>query len=282
MRNKILLLPLLLLAVACNNNRQDAEAMLNRAEQYYRAGDCLAATQWIDSISVAYPDEVEIIRKGMMLQCHVNQKMYEVELVRIDSLYNIATAEVAALKSRFELVKEGKEQTVANYVYKGSRSGGVVSKSELRAHVTEKGDFLLTSVYFGGNKINHTGISVKHPNGGEATSKLMAYDGAKNYRYTSGGNAVEMVTYNLAQCREVADAIAQTAGKVSVNYVGGKKHSITIDNNTRKAIADTYRLAVAMAQVDSLYSQREYSILQLELADRQLMKLQDQETQQEK
>lgn len=281
MKNKILLLPLLLLAVACAGNKQDAEAMLNQAEQYYMAGDCVAATQWIDSISVVYPDEVEIIRRGMMLQCQVNQKMYEAELIRVDSLYNIVTAEVAALKPQFELVKEGKEQTVANYVYKGSRSGGVVSKSELRAHVTEKGDFLLTSVYCGGNKINHTGISVKHPNGGEATSKLMAYDGAKNYRYTSGGKAVEMVTYNLAQCREVADAIAQTTGKLVVNYVGGKNHSITLDNNTRKAIADTYRLAVAMSQVDSLYSRREYSILQLELADRQLMKLQDQEAEKE-
>lgn len=281
MKNKILLLPLLLLAVACTGNKQDAEAMLNQARQYYMAGDCVAATQWIDSISVVYPDEVEIIRRGMMLQCQVNQKMYEAELIRVDSLYNIVTAEVAALKPQFELVKEGKEQTVANYVYKGSRKGGAVSKSELRAHVTEKGDFLLTSVYCGGNKINHTGISVKHPNGGEATSKLMAYDGAKNYRYTSGGKAVEMVTYNLAQCREVADAIAQTTGKLVVNYVGGKNHSITLDNNTRKAIADTYRLAVAMSQVDSLYSRREYSILQLELADRQLMKLQDQEAEKE-
>lgn len=281
MKNKILLLPLLLLAVACTGNKQDAEAMLNQAQQYYMAGDCAAATQWIDSISVVFPDEVEIIRRGMMLQCQVNQKMYEAELIRVDSLYNIVTAEVAALKPQFELVKEGKEQTVANYVYKGSRSGGVVSKSELRAHVTEKGDFLLTSVYCGGNKINHTGISVKHPNGGDATSKLMAYDGAKNYRYTSGGKAVEMVTYNLAQCREVADAIAQTTGKLVVNYVGGKSHSITLDNNTRKAIADTYRLAVAMSQVDSLYSRREYSILQLELADRQLMKSQDQEAEKE-
>lgn len=272
MKNKILLLPLLFLAVACGSNKQDAEAMLNQAEKHYLTGDFTTATQWIDSIGIVYPDEVEVIRKGMMMQCQVNQKMYEKELIRVDSLYNVATAEVAALKPRFELVREGKEQTLANYIYKGSRSGGVVSKSELRAQVTEKGDFQLTSIYFGRNKINHTGISV---NG--VASKSVAYDGAKNYRYTSGGNAVEMVTYNLAQCCSVADAIAQNAsGKIVVKYTGGKNYSATLDKNRCQAIAETYRLAVALAQVDSLQSRREYSILQLELADRQLMKLQDQ------
>lgn len=272
MKSKILLLPLLLLAVACGGNKQDAEAMLSQAEHHFLAGNYTAATQWIDSISATYPNEVETIREGMMLQCKVNQQMYEKELIRVDSLYNAATAEVAALKPQFELVREGKEQTLANYFYKGTRSGGVISKSELRAQVTEKGDFQLTSIYCGSNKINHTGISVSG-----IASKTIAYDGAKNYRYTSGGNTVEMVTYNMTQCREVANAIAQsTSGKLTVNYTGGKSYNITLDKNRRKAIADTYRLAVALAQVDSLQSRREYSILQLELADRQLMKLEDQ------
>ncbi len=275
MKTKFLFLPLLLLVVACGNNKQNAEDMLNRAEQYYIAGDCAAATQWIDSISAVYPDEVDVIRRGMMLQCQVNQKLYERELIRVDSMYNAATAEVAALKPLFELVREGKEQTLANYVYKGSRSGGVISKSELRAQVTEKGDFQLTSIYCGSNKINHTGVSVSG-----IASKSIAYDGAKNYRYTSGGNAVEMVTYNMSQCREVAEAIAQSSsGKLTVNYTGGKSYKLTLDKNRRQAIADTYRLACALAASDSLLSRREYSILQLELADRQLMKLQDQASQ---
>lgn len=271
MKTKILFLPLLLLAVACSNSKQDAEDMLSTAERHFLSGNYAEATQWIDSISAVYPHEVDVIREGMMLQCKVNQMMYEEELIRVDSLYNVAKAEVEALKPQFVLVREGKEQTLANYVYKGYESNGAVSKSGLRAQVTEKGDFQLTSIYYGGSKINHTGISV---NG--VASKAIAYDGAKNYRYTTGGNVVEMVTYNMTQCRDVADAIANASGKLAVNYTGGKKYSVTLDGNHRKAIADTYRLACALAQTDSLQSCYEYSKLQVELADRQLMKLEEQ------
>ena len=89
----------------------------------------------------------------MLLQCHVNQKRYERELIEVDSLYNAATAELASLKGRFELVREGKEQTLANYVYKGTRTKGEVKRSELRVQVTEKGDLQLTSVYYGTSKL---------------------------------------------------------------------------------------------------------------------------------
>lgn len=279
MKYKILILPLLFLSIACGNDKQAAEDMLGKAEQYYLSGDYVAATQWIDSINVVYPQEVEVIRNGMMLQCKVNQKMYERELIHIDSLYNAVNAEVATLKPQFELVREGKEQTVANYIYKNSHRSGEISHSEIYAQVTEKGDFQLTSIYFGGRKINHTGISVKRADGSMATTQAIAYDGGKNYRYTTGNNAVEIVTYNLAQCREVAEAIANfSGGSMRVSYTGGKDYGIKIGERTSHAIAASYRLALALAQSDSLQSRREYSILQLELADRQLMKLEEKAT----
>lgn len=278
MKNRIL--PLLSLAcvamlTACNDNEKNALAMYDTAEQYYMTGDYATATLWVDSISKTFPQEFDVIRKGMMLQCHINQQRYEKELIYIDSLYNVATNEVAALKPQFELVREGKEQTLANYVYKNSRKKGEVTRSELRAHVTEDGGFQLTSVYCGGGKINHTGIVVAY-GGNEYATQNIAYDGGKNYRYVSGGKAIEMVTYNTAQCRDAVEAIAQaTDDKITIRYTGGKKHNITLDKKSREAIAKSYRLAQVWALSDSLQSRREFSILQLELADRQLMKLQD-------
>ena len=280
MKHKILFLPLLLLAVACNNNRENAEALYTQAEHLYEAGDYVAATHMIDSISKAYPQEVETIRRGMLLQCHVNQKHYEIELIRIDSLYNATVNKMNMLKNEFELVREGKEQTLANYVYKNTHSKKEISSSALRAHVTEKGDFILTSIYCGGSKINHTGISVIAPDGSTVPTKAIAYDGGKNYRYTTGGNNIEMVSYNLSQCGNAMEVIANGEGKMSVNYTGGKKYSLALDAAQRNKIAKTYRLARTMALSDSLQSQREYSIMQLELADRQLMKLQDKSVEQ--
>ena len=86
MKNKILMLPLLLSVVACGNNEKLAQEMYNQAEQLYLSGDYIAATQWVDSISATYPQEVDVIRNGMLLQCHINQKRYEKELIEVDSL----------------------------------------------------------------------------------------------------------------------------------------------------------------------------------------------------
>lgn len=275
MKHKFLILPLLIFIVACSNNRENAEALYMQAEQLYNNGEYTTATQYVDSISHVYPQEVEIIRRGMLLQCHINQKYYENELIRIDSLYNATISQLESLKGQFNLVREGKEQTLANYVYKNSRSDKEISRSALRAHVTEKGDFILTSVYFGNSKINHTGISTTAPSGNNVATTAIAYDGGKNYRYTTGNNNVEMVSYNLTQCGDVADAIAQSQGKMSIKYTGGRNYTLSLDNNSRNAIAATLRLAQTMAMTDSLMSLREYSIMQLELADRQLMKLED-------
>ena len=276
MRNKILLLPLLSLVVACGNNEKLAQEMLNQAELLYNQGHYIEATQWVDSISATYPQETDVIRQGMMLQCHINQKRYERELIEVDSLYNAAQAELSALKNRFELVREGKEQTLANYVYKGTRTKGEVKRNELRVHVTEKGDLQLTSVYFGKSKLNHTGVMAQLADGTFAQTAAIAYDGGKNYRYNSGDDVVEMVTYNLSQCRDVVSLIAANPqAKCRVKYTGGKSQDLNIDKHTREAIANSYRMAQLFVETDSLASRREFGIIQLELADRQLMKLQD-------
>ena len=276
MKNKILLLPLLSLVVACGNNEKLAQEMLSQAELLYNQGNYIEATQWVDSISATYPQETDVIRQGMMLQCHINQKRYERELIEVDSLYNAAQAELSALKNRFVLVREGKEQTLANYVYKGTRRKGEVKSSELRVHVTEKGDLQLSSIYYGKSKLNHTGVMAQLADGTFAKTAAIAYDGGKNYRYKTGENNVEMVTYNLSQCRDVVALIAANPqAKCRVKYTGGKSKDLNIDKLTREAIANSYRMAQLFVMTDSLASRREFGIIQLELADRQLMKLQD-------
>ncbi len=277
MKHRFLFIPLLLAIAACNNNRENAEAMYNQAQQLYEVGDYEAATHMIDSISNLYPQEVETIRRGMLLQCQVNQKYYEKELIRIDSLYNNAVSEMNSLKNEFTLVREGQEQTLANYVYRDTHSNKAINRSALKAHVTEKGDFILTSIYYGNSKIGHTGLSVTTADGTTVSTKAIAYDGGKNYRYTTGNMNIEIVSYNLSQCHDVMQALAETRGKMTIHYTGGKPYKLSLDAASHNAVSRTYRLAQTMALSDSLLSQQQYSIKQVEIADRQLMKLEEEE-----
>ena len=274
MRNGFLLILAALLVTACTSDEKKAAQLYAQAESYYNDGNYYAAKIWIDSIEASYPKAFDVIREGMVLQCRINQKVYERDLVTTDSLYNIAQKELDELKPLFELSRESEYQTERNYVYKKSRPGQAVTGSGLRAQVTESGEFRLISIYNGSKGINHTGIRVKKPDGTYCETASVAYDGARNYRFTDGGKTTEMVTYNKTQCYEVAELIVLSNNKeLSVQFTSGSNYSMPLDKNTRLAIAETYRLAQALSMVDSLSKRREYGIKQLELADSQLLKL---------
>lgn len=275
MKKSILILPLLLMvSAACSNDNGKAEAFYAQAEQYYRAGDYKNASLWIDSIEVCYPKAFDIIRKGMVLQCRINQKIYERDLLVTDSLYNAALRDLDSLKPLFDLTRESEYQTERNYIHRKQGVSRTVSRSELLAQVTEGGEFRLISVYHGKGAIDHTGIRVELPDGSFSESASIAFDGAKNYRYTDGGMTTEMITYNLQQCKPVADMIAlENVDKATVRYTGGKRYSLPLSASSRQSIAETYRLYRMLFVTDSLSKRREYGIKQLELADAQLMKL---------
>lgn len=283
MKNGCLLILVTLLASACTSDEKKAEQLYAQAESYYNEGNHYAAKIWIDSIEASYPKAFDAIRDGMVLQCRINQKVYEHDLLTTDSLYNMAKKELDALKPLFELSRESEYQTERNYVYKKSRPGQAITGSGLRAQVTESGEFRLISIYNGNKGINHTGIRVKKPDGSYCETASVAYDGARNYRFTDDGKTTEMVTYNKTQCYAVAELIVLSNNKeLSVQFTGGRNYSMPLDNNTRLAIAETYRLAQALSMVDSLTKRREYGIKQLELADAQLLKLEGQQQSGEK
>ncbi len=274
MKNGYLLIMAALLATACTGDEEKAAQLYAQAESYYNEGNYSAAQTWIDSIETSYPKAFGTIKEGMVLQCRINQKVYEHDLLVTDSLYNIARQELDGLKSLFELSRESEYQTERNYVYKKGRPGLAITGSGLRAQVTESGEFRLISIYNGNKGINHTGIRVKRPDGSYCETAAIAYDGARNYRFTDDGKSTEMITYKKSQCHEVAELIALSNDKkLTVQFTGGSNYSIPLDKNARLAIAETYRLSQALATVDSLSKRREYGIKQLELADAQLMKL---------
>lgn len=278
MKSQYLLILLTLVAAGCSNEDKKAAEMYAQAERYYDEGNYYTAKLWIDSIEASYPKAFDVIRDGMVLQCRINRKVYEHDLVMTDSLYNMAKHSLEELKPLFELTRETEYQTERNYIYKKAHTGSVIKASGLRAQVTESGDFRLISIYTGSHPINHTGIRIVSPDGSYCATDAVPYDGARNYRFTNDGKTTEIVTYNKTQCYAVAELIVLSSNrKLTVDYTGGKKYAIPLDKNTCLAIAETYRLAQVLSLTDSLAKRREYGIRQLEIADAQLIKLEEQQ-----
>lgn len=273
MKKILLLLPVMLLVVACSNEEEKkATELYDQAQASYQAGDYLTATALLDSLAATYPEVTDIQRQALTLQCEVNQKRNEKELHEVDSTLIAALAyRDSLIGANFELVSEHQEQTLANYIYKGTFTTAPISKSQIRACVNEKGYLELTSIYCGGAKVNHTHITTTQPDGTLISSDTIPYDEALNYRYTSGGSNIELVTYKIEQCEGIIDAIAANPNtRITVTLVGDKSAQVTLDDKSRTAILESHRLALAFANVKDLESRYKYCTEQLNIANSQL------------
>ena len=114
----------------------------------------------------------------------------------------------------------------------------------MRIQVTEKGEMQLLSVYCGAYPLQHESIKVSLPDGTYAMTTAVPYDGASNYRYYIDGRNIETITYSESKMRRVADFIVAAENRPdSVSYEGKKPFSFRLDNTTRKAITESYKLA---------------------------------------
>ena len=77
----------LLLIVACKDNRQqEAEQLLEQAEQQFEASDYQAALSTIDSLRKVYPNAINTRKKALKLYQNIELKKAQEELAITDSL----------------------------------------------------------------------------------------------------------------------------------------------------------------------------------------------------
>ena len=77
----------LLVAIACKDNRQQqAEQLLQHAEQQFETGEYLQALSTIDSVRKVYPNAINTRKKALTLYQNIELKRAQQELAITDSL----------------------------------------------------------------------------------------------------------------------------------------------------------------------------------------------------
>jgi len=151
----------------------------------------------------------------------------------------------------------------------------------LKVLVTENGQMQLASVYYGSTPIKHSSIRATLPDKSKAETLVIGYDGANNYRFTNDGKYTEIVTYKDGQCSAVAAIIANnTSKKITLTYLGGNRYTLSLDPVTREAVKATRELANLMKNVDDLKREYQLNVRTLELADKQVLQLEKQQSEQ--
>ena len=89
------------------------------------------------------------------------------------------------------------------------------------------------------------------------------------------------MTYKDGQCSAVAALIANnTSKKITLTYLGGNRYTLSLDPVTREAVNATRELANLMKNVDDLKREYQLNVRTLELADKQVLQLEKQQSEQ--
>lgn len=240
-------------ATSCSGGNKEAREAYMKAKALYEAGDYDNAKLMIDSIKILGPKAFDEIRAGIQLTRVIELAINKEILKRVDSIMPIYREEQERLLGEFDFIKDEEYQTEGLLVYKNNPNKLSQEKSCLRIQVTEKGEMQLLSVYCGAYPLQHESIKVSLPDGTYAMTTAVPYDGASNYRYYIDGRNIETITYSEPKMRRVADFIVAAENRpVTVSYEGKKPFSFKLDNTTRKAITESYKLATVIKNIASL------------------------------
>lgn len=239
--------------VSCSGNDKEARSAYMKARALYESGQYDKAKSMIDSIEILGPKAFDEIRAGLQLSRVIERALNEEILKRVDSLMPIYREEQERLLGEFDLIKDDEYQTEGLLVYKNNPNKLSQEKSCLRIQVTEKGEMQLLSVYCGAYPLQHESVKVSLPDGTYAMTSAVPYDGASNYRYYIDGRNIETITYSEPKMRPVADFVVAAGNRpVTVSYEGKKPFSFKLDNATRKAITESYKLSTVIKNIAAL------------------------------
>lgn len=244
---------LVLICSGCSDNLEKAEARYNTAEQLYNQQAFSSAKIELDSIQILYPKAFDVIRSGKQLMRKIELKENERTLAFTDSMLTVRLAEVEPLKKGFMLEKDTVYREIGNYVPRKQKLENNVERTYLRSQVDEDGVMQLISVYFGKSPIGHDAIRVELKDGTFAVTEKIAYDGGNNYRFTDNGNTSEVVTYKGGKDNGVVAFISNYKGeRIKVTLQGKRPYVFYLDDQTKKALADTYNLAAVLSDITHL------------------------------
>jgi len=264
MNKKEYLICLLFLLIACNSNKKQATAFLESAQKLYEQGEYAPAKSDLDSIKKLFPKEIEVQRLGLELRRRIEIKENELNLVFCDSMLTVRSAEAETMKPDFLFEKDTAYDDVGKYIDKRQRLETKLQTSYIRTNVTETGEMLLYSVYYGSRPIQHSQLKVSKTSGEYAETENIPYDGGLNYSFVDGGMTTEVVAYKEGKDGGVIQFIYSNKDFVlKAEYLGKEKYVFTISASDKNVLVKTADFAVILSDIDRLKKEKEKSAQRL-------------------
>ena len=266
-----ILLFFVLLFASCGE-RKEAQKRLDEAKAMYDNELFAAVKVAIDSINILYPREIEVRKEALTLMRLAERGESMRNIAFCDSVLPIRTSELEGLTKGFVFEKDSVYDEIGKYIWSAMTVERNVERSYIRCGVNEEGEIYVSSVYFGGRAIEHTGLKLSTKDGTFGDTPVIPYDGGNNYRFNDMGSTTEVVTYKGNNCKSIFDLIMIIDAKerIKVEYTGGRSYSLYLSENDIKAMKATYELASVLNEIYILQQEKAKSEKRIMLINEKL------------
>ena len=233
--------------ISCGNSGKtsdEAEAMLNEAQQMSDEGRYDSAVVMLDSLCKTRPTETDAVKQAMHLKAQTLEKSFVAQMEQVDSIIAANAPIVEQIAPMLKGVKT--PEMVEGYRVVASIAGKeLINCTDIEPRVDDGGNLYIVSLLHG--------VSAQHDrlrvscSAGSAETKSVPYDNSRNYRFSDDGVSNEMVTFRYDECADFCQFIADNAdAKLSLTFVGKKQHTVPLGDAVKRAIVQSYRYSTAI------------------------------------
>ena len=233
--------------ISCGNSGKtsdEAEAMLNEAQQMSDEGRYDSAVVMLDSLCKTRPTETDVVKQAMHLKAQTLEKSFVAQMAQVDSIIAANAPIVEQIAPMLKGVKT--PEMVEGYRVVASIAGKeLINRTDIEPRIDDGGNLYIVSLLHGvAAEHDHLRVSC---GAGSAETKAVPYDKSRNYRFSDDGVTNEMVTFRYDECADFCQFITDNAdAKLSLTFVGKKQHTVPLSNALKRAIVESYRYSTAI------------------------------------
>lgn len=245
----ILLTPFL---IACNKEERLASERLTSARQYVETGNFSLAKKELDSIHILFPNQIEIRREAKNMSDSIVVLEAQRNINYIDSVRHGIEQAIDSLTKKFIFEHNKKYENHGRFTHKSLYRPGV-AVTGLVATVNDVADIEIRSTLVG-IELRHNKVTLRSKGVEQSASGTSYIVG--NQDLSRKKLYIEVATIEGDDARKLLHFVSANAeDEIRVVLSGNLSSEYTMASTTREALADTYRLAILMSDLQSAEQQ---------------------------
>lgn len=191
------------------------------------------------------PSKVELLRREKAFEDSVEYVRAERTIAYSDSSLQLLLPQVDPLLKAFRYEKNEKAEDHGHYVHRLLQTTSNTERNFLQAYVSDDRRVELKSYYFGTQPIHHRSVELS------AGEVLIAKEGSP-FSFEAEG-VHEIVTIEQQDALSLLQFVAEHFDeRILVKASGASRVTYYLQENEKKALRDTYQLALLMMDIDRL------------------------------